>query len=66
LRGQEGGSVGPRPARKTALIIFSMVDGLVRFNTYNLYDAGALYKNLIETCQRILQNRETTLEDRLC
>jgi len=56
----------PPPARKTALIIFTMVDGLVRFNTYSLYDAGALYKDLIEACRRILQNHQEKLEDRSC
>lgn len=57
LLGQEDGSVEDMPARKTALIIFAMVDGLVRFNTYKLYDAGALYNELIASCRRILQNK---------
>ena len=56
LLGQNDGSIRDMPARKTALIIFTMVDGLVRFNTYNLYDAGALYNDLIESCRRILKN----------
>ena len=54
-RGQEDGSMGEVPARKTALILFAMVDGLVRFNTYGLYDAGGLYKELIESCRRMLR-----------
>jgi len=66
LRGQEDGSIDRGPARKTALVIFSMVDGLVRFNTYSLYDAGALYKDLIDVCRRILRNHQKTPEDRLC
>jgi hypothetical protein len=37
------------------MIIFGMVDALVRFNTYNLYDAGALYDELINSCRRILK-----------
>lgn len=57
--GQKDGSIGNMPARKTALIIFSMVDGIVRFNTYKLYDAGGLYNELIESCRRILENRES-------
>lgn len=57
LMGQKDGSIGNMPARKTALIIFCMVDGLVRFNTYNLYHAGALYNELIASCRRILQNK---------
>lgn len=57
LLGQEDGSIEDMPARKTALIIFAMVDGLVRFNTYKLYDAGGLYNELIASCRRILQNK---------
>ncbi len=56
LTGQEDGSIATLPARRTALIIFTMVDGLVRFNTYNLYDAGALYDDLITSIDRILMN----------
>lgn len=58
LRGQADGSVSAVPARKTALIIFAMVDGLVRFNTYNLYEAGALYNELIDSCRKILRNNK--------
>ena len=54
--GQEDGSIDREVhPRKTAMIIFGMVDALVRFNTYNLYDAGALYDELINSCQRILK-----------
>lgn len=56
VRGQKDGSIGILSARKTALIIFSMVDGLVRFNTYNLYDAGSLYDEVIESCRKMLKN----------
>ncbi len=59
LLGQKDGSIGQMPARKIALIIFSMVDGIARFKTYNLYDAGALYNELIESCRRILQNKKS-------
>ena len=54
-RGREDGSMdgAGMPARKTAMILFSMVDGLVRLNTYELYDAGSLYNELIEVCRRI-------------
>jgi AcrR family transcriptional regulator len=58
LRGQKDGSIGDMPARKTALIIFAMVDGLVRLKTYNLYDAGALYSELVEACRRMLHNTQ--------
>ncbi|MGB5988048.1 MAG: TetR/AcrR family transcriptional regulator [Desulfobacterales bacterium] len=55
LHGQKDGSIGPLSAHKTALILFSAVDGLIRFNTYKLYDAGALYQELLTCCSRILQ-----------
>ncbi len=56
VKGQEDGSMAPMPPKKTALIIFSMVDGLVRFNTYELYDAGSLYYDLITACRRMVGN----------
>jgi AcrR family transcriptional regulator len=54
LTGQKDGSIGKMPPRKTALIIFSMVDGVVRFKTYNLYDASALFNDIIVSCRKIL------------
>jgi TetR/AcrR family fatty acid metabolism transcriptional regulator len=54
--GQQDGSVGNVPPRNTAMILFSMVDGIVRLNTYNLYDAGALYTNLMTSCRRLLED----------
>jgi AcrR family transcriptional regulator len=54
LLGQQDGSIRALPARKVALIIFSMVDGLVRFNTYELYDGGVLSDELSDCCRRIL------------
>ncbi|WP_243545919.1 TetR/AcrR family transcriptional regulator [Pseudodesulfovibrio tunisiensis] len=54
--GQEDGSIGKDVhPRKSALILFTMVDGLVRFKNYNLYDAGALFNELIASCRRMLQ-----------
>jgi len=57
VRGQKDGSIGEMTARKAALLLFSMVDGLVRLNTYNLYDAGTLYRELMELCRKMLENR---------
>jgi len=59
LRGQEDGSIRKVHARKTALIIFSTVDGLVRLNTYNLYEAGALYGEVIDLCRRMVQGNNS-------
>jgi AcrR family transcriptional regulator len=59
LRGQEDGSIRKLPARKAALIVFSTVDGLVRLNTYRLYEAGALYGEVIDLCRRMLQGENS-------
>ena len=60
LAGQGDGTIADLPARKTAMIIFSMVDGLVRFKLYNLYDAGSLSNELIASCRRMLENKPAT------
>lgn len=56
LLGQRDGSIGEVSSRKMALILFSLVDGLVRFKTYNLYDPGGLYNELISACRKMLAN----------
>ncbi|MBW2036947.1 MAG: TetR/AcrR family transcriptional regulator [Deltaproteobacteria bacterium] len=61
--GQKDGSIAGMPARKTAMIILCMVDGLARFNTYKLYDAGALYNELMQSCRRMLQNNQTQQQE---
>jgi AcrR family transcriptional regulator len=56
--GQKDGSIAREiVARKSALIVFSMVDSMVRFRMNNLYDVGALYKELIDSCRRMLEHR---------
>jgi AcrR family transcriptional regulator len=54
VAGQKDGSIGDVPARHSAMILFSMVDGIARYSTYHLYDAGALYSDLIKSCRKIL------------
>ncbi|MEW6185630.1 MAG: TetR/AcrR family transcriptional regulator [Thermodesulfobacteriota bacterium] len=58
--GQKDGSIGEVTSRKMALILFSMVDGLVRFKTYNLYDPGGLYNELISACRKMLSSNGNT------
>lgn len=54
--GQADGSISPDiHPRKSALVLFTMVDGLVRFKNDNLYDAGALYNDLLLMCRRMLK-----------
>ena len=55
--GIQDGSMEQLPARKTALVIFSMVDGIARFKTYNLYDANSLFSEILGACRRMLQRK---------
>lgn len=54
LAGQRDGSIVEAPPRKTALLLFTMADGLVRFKNYNLYDSSALFPELIAASNRML------------
>ncbi|MGD8835093.1 MAG: TetR/AcrR family transcriptional regulator [Desulfobacteraceae bacterium] len=54
LIGKKDGSIGDVPARNSAMLLFSMADGIARYNTYHLYDAGALYSDLIKSCRKLL------------
>ena len=55
-QGQADGSIIQLPPKKTALILHTMVDGLVRLDTYQLYEASCLYEELQELCRRMLAN----------
>jgi len=54
LRGREDGSIGDLPPKKTALLIFSMVNGLIWLKSNDLYDTGSLYQELLTSCRRML------------
>lgn len=53
--GKKDGSIRDISTHKTALIVLSMVDGVIRFKTYQLYNAGALYNDLIDLCRTMLK-----------
>jgi TetR/AcrR family transcriptional regulator, fatty acid metabolism regulator protein len=53
-QGLQDGSVDVDNPRKTAMILFAMVDGIARLNTYRVYDAGALFETLVVNCRRLL------------
>jgi TetR/AcrR family fatty acid metabolism transcriptional regulator len=59
--GQKDGSVGDVSPRNTAMILFSMADGLLRLKTYNLYDADALYATLMASCRKLLNHQVVSL-----
>ncbi len=56
-KGIQDGSVTVDNPRKTAMILFAMVDGIARLNTYRIYDAGALFDNLIASSEDLLTRR---------
>jgi len=53
-KGLQDGSIAVDAPRKTAMVLFAMVDGIVRLNTYRVYDAGTLYDSLMVACRRLL------------
>jgi AcrR family transcriptional regulator len=55
LWGQNDGSIVETDARKKAIILFSVVDSFVRFKTHNLLDSGALFNELVASCNRMLK-----------
>jgi len=54
-KGQADGSIGEMPPRKTAIILFSIVDSFVRCRNHNLFEPGALYNEFIAACRRMLK-----------
>ncbi len=56
--GIHDGSVKVKSPRNSAMILFALVDGVIRLNTYKLYQAGSLYNDLMSSCNNIL-NHET-------
>ena len=57
--GQQDGSISPDlSTRKTALIILAMVDGIIQLESNNLYNAGALYGEIIASCRRMVENKQ--------
>jgi len=57
VQGLADGSISNLSPRKSALLILSTVDGMIRFKNCNLYDAGALYNELIVTIRRMAANQ---------
>ncbi len=57
LKGRDDKSMCVESTGKAAFIIFTMVDGVARLRTFNLYDAASLYEQLQKSCRRILQSR---------
>ena len=62
-RGRKDGSIRELPARKTALILFSMVNGLIWFKFHDLYEPATLYEELLAGCRRMLCNGAGPIEE---
>jgi AcrR family transcriptional regulator len=58
--GHKDGSIRPVSARRSALLIFSMVNGLVWLRFHDLYDTGSLYRELIASCRQMLSTSPIT------
>jgi len=52
--GTVDGTITAPPGSNTAMILFSLVDGISRFNTFRIYNAGALYPDLMQMCRNML------------
>jgi AcrR family transcriptional regulator len=63
-RGQAEGTMRALSPRKTALVLFSLVNGLTWLKFHDLYDAASLHKDMLDACRRIVlvQDREKTGE----
>lgn len=55
VMGQQDRSIAEVSAKKKALLIFTLVDGLVRLDSYKLCRATTLYDELIASCRGMLQ-----------
>ncbi len=55
LAGQRDGSIRDLASHKVALILFTMVDGLVRVGTFRLYQPGTVSDELLASCRRMLK-----------
>lgn len=54
-RGQEDGTMGEVPEHKTAILVYMMIDGLVRLKHFNLYDPGSLFQEFLAGCRRLVR-----------
>ncbi len=54
--GQEDGSIAQVSASKTAVIIFGMLNGLLRFDVENIFPVHSLYFDILQATKNILTN----------
>lgn len=54
--GQEDGTVIAGDPQRIAMVLFALVDGIIKLNTFQLYEAGALYNEAIALTRRMLDS----------
>jgi AcrR family transcriptional regulator len=59
-RGRKDGSITESTSRRTALLVFSMVDGLVRLRDTGLYVPGAMFPEVMRACRRLVATGTTS------
>ncbi|MFW6005372.1 MAG: TetR/AcrR family transcriptional regulator [Desulfonatronovibrionaceae bacterium] len=64
-KGQSDGSVRDIHPVKAGLIVFSMASGMARFNFYNLFPVGPVYRELMQACARILASDNAEIPQNL-
>jgi AcrR family transcriptional regulator len=54
VKGQEDGSIEVKATHAMALLIYTMVDGLVRLRNCNVYEASAIFPELMSACRKLV------------
>jgi AcrR family transcriptional regulator len=57
-RGRQDGSIREVAPRKTALVLFSMVNGLIWLKFHDLYDSATLHQEMLGACRKIVSLNE--------
>ncbi len=58
-RGRQDGTIRKLPERKTALILFATVNGMIWLKFNDLYEPATLYEELLAACERMLVSEGT-------
>lgn len=60
VEGQDDGSIKVASTHTMALLIFTMVDGLVRLRDCSLYEPGAVFPDLMKACRKLVASTDST------
>ncbi|WP_031388325.1 TetR/AcrR family transcriptional regulator [Desulfonatronum thiodismutans] len=56
-KGQQDGTIRDCKPFRTAVILFAMVVGIVRFKLFNLYPVESFYAEIMDSCRKMLEPR---------